>query len=642
MNEAHATLSLADVAKLAGVKRPVVSMWRKREVPGLPFPAAGADGRFAADEIVDWLEATGRGNNPEARADVAIRVALSASVTPQRRSALLNLLAARAMFDEPLAALGLEELLDRVDELDPDDEFLFSELNGLDAADYPELAGQADAIAESAWNPRAAYERLLDARTGPEHDDRLHPDLCEFLAELCRALRQPDEELVPEGELVDVRGACTDVVIAAAAQDDPSVPLVKIPADVPVREAQRRYYVHGMVPERCSLKEGWYPNTGSVALLRATDADDLALVDEVCQRLFDGAAVVVVGPASLLIDAVPAEVERRRDELIRRGIDYHPMLLQAAVRLPAGLTCGGSRQHLGLWLLSKELRYSAVWVGDISGASFDRGTRQSLLDDLLAAFRSPGVRAFSLLHAVRRSVIAANGGSLVSTGRSVSKLIMSPADDAAKIIELRRALNAPMPKVFDYELAVVGDAVAHQISLGDAYDAKQLRLLPGTRLAEVPRGATPLWTSVAVVEDRPGNVDLLKLTQQHPGIRLTEPDDVVFITAGKPAAVLDREGGAAVAYPARVLRIRSPRLSPAAVVDAINAVPAGNSKWRTWMVPVVQIDLELDQEIRESLRALEDELHRRLADLAALRSLVGCSVLSGAIQVARPNEQKGK
>ena len=69
-------LSLPDVAQLARVQRPVVSVWRTRSAgSGSPFPAPIATelGQewFGAAEIVDWLEATGRGNNPDARQDAA-------------------------------------------------------------------------------------------------------------------------------------------------------------------------------------------------------------------------------------------------------------------------------------------------------------------------------------------------------------------------------------------------------------------------------------------------------------------------------------------------------------------------------------------------------------------------------------------
>ncbi|UGT89738.1 hypothetical protein [Mycobacterium ostraviense] len=66
------TLTLQDVADLAKLRRPVVSMWRKRPIVrgvSIPFPepVEVVDGvaRFARDEVVDWLTRTGRGKNSE-------------------------------------------------------------------------------------------------------------------------------------------------------------------------------------------------------------------------------------------------------------------------------------------------------------------------------------------------------------------------------------------------------------------------------------------------------------------------------------------------------------------------------------------------------------------------------------------------
>ena len=61
-------ISLADVARLARVQRPVVSMWRSRSAAtDSPFPMpierAGPQELFDAEQVVSWLELTGRGNN---------------------------------------------------------------------------------------------------------------------------------------------------------------------------------------------------------------------------------------------------------------------------------------------------------------------------------------------------------------------------------------------------------------------------------------------------------------------------------------------------------------------------------------------------------------------------------------------------
>ncbi|MDA8439784.1 MAG: hypothetical protein M0Z51_13125 [Propionibacterium sp.] len=48
VTDAGTTLSLADVARLARVARPVVTMWRKRPLPDAPFPAPDARSRLDA------------------------------------------------------------------------------------------------------------------------------------------------------------------------------------------------------------------------------------------------------------------------------------------------------------------------------------------------------------------------------------------------------------------------------------------------------------------------------------------------------------------------------------------------------------------------------------------------------------------
>ena len=104
----------------ADVQRPVVSMWRRRPKAGLGFPSPLPDGRFDALEVVDWLEATKRGNNPDARGDLAIGTTLSSTTDPELLAILRLLVATRALLNEPLAGLDPDDLLDEAEELDPD------------------------------------------------------------------------------------------------------------------------------------------------------------------------------------------------------------------------------------------------------------------------------------------------------------------------------------------------------------------------------------------------------------------------------------------------------------------------------------------------------------------------------------------
>ena len=292
-------LSLADVAALARVQRPVVTMWRKREKDGVAFPAPRPDGRFEGMEIVDWLERTGRGNNPDLRAELAVHAVTTARQDPRRLTELLVLLAARTLLDEPLSSLDHEDLLDAVDALDPDDEFLFGEVERLDEATLPQLTAQADAVADAAWHPRAAYERLHDAlqRGSAGHDDRLDPELAAALAAVARGV------IGVNGSLVDVEGSCADVVLALTADEDFPTPALVLPrSSAPVRDVLRRYRTQGIRPRVVPLADAWSVPAGSVTLVRLPDDQEIAfdLLREVSVQLPDAACALVVGPAGFV------------------------------------------------------------------------------------------------------------------------------------------------------------------------------------------------------------------------------------------------------------------------------------------------------------------------------------------------------
>ncbi|MBG6181670.1 hypothetical protein [Arthrobacter sp. CAN_A1] len=109
-NVSTADLSLADVARLAQVKRPVVSMWRRRyRDADLPFPSptTGSAGHPAFDvgEVAQWLHHTGRGNNPDAQLDAGVfRSGTSAS--HPNTDALTALLCLKVLSGERLTGLS--------------------------------------------------------------------------------------------------------------------------------------------------------------------------------------------------------------------------------------------------------------------------------------------------------------------------------------------------------------------------------------------------------------------------------------------------------------------------------------------------------------------------------------------------------
>ncbi len=132
-------LGLSDVAQLAHVQRPVVSMWRARSAGSdKPFPAPIDTARgqewFDGSAVVDWLTATGRGNNPSARDDLAAYGSLNGG-SPQGDQAVFDgitaLLCLSAITSRVLGSMGRDDLIDLADEVDPDDDLLFGEIEAL-------------------------------------------------------------------------------------------------------------------------------------------------------------------------------------------------------------------------------------------------------------------------------------------------------------------------------------------------------------------------------------------------------------------------------------------------------------------------------------------------------------------------------
>ena len=174
-------ISLPDLALLTRVQRPVVSMWRRRPSrTGEPFPepVTNDDGQdlFDASVTVDWLEAAGRGNNPQARDDLAAFATLRQA--PLRDEAVFAgvtaLLCLRAIAG-PLPDEA-DELLDLADEVDPDDTLLYGEIDDLGGR-LTGLARYASMLASAAYSPAAALEKLLAERFRLGLDDLAQTDL---------------------------------------------------------------------------------------------------------------------------------------------------------------------------------------------------------------------------------------------------------------------------------------------------------------------------------------------------------------------------------------------------------------------------------------------------------------------------------
>jgi len=177
-------------------------------------------------------------------------------------------------------------------------------------------------------------------------------------------------------------------------------------------------------------------------------------------------------------------------------------------------------------------------------------------------------------------------------------------------------------------------SLADALGTGVATAIKGARFDPDLATAQRPVRVLGVEDLSDPIAPRRG-VDPLEVEARHPAARRTEPGDVVFCTAPRPAAVVDYDGFSFVAYPARVLRCRpGSGLVPEAVAASINAQPAASRDWRAWHVPTV--DPADADTLGVALRAVEDErraAYQRLSRLQNLTTRLVDGVATRAITV---------
>jgi hypothetical protein len=660
MTTAAGTMTMSDIAALAGVRRPVVSVWRKRPVVAgetVPFPdpvtARGGVEEFAGDEIVAWLERTGRGNNPEVRADAAAHLRLPTLTTAKVsvEDAITALLCLKARTGATLAALDPDGLLDLADEADPDDEVLFREVEAL-GDHLPMLASYVDHLTDAAYDVVGALDRVQARRAPTTAAARL-------------ALTGPARALVGEAGaalvldlgadavgVLDPTGACPDLVDAILRTLGERLDATaSVRGDHPLARAARRSHLIRGWP----LTSGGSPPGPAVVVTRfpnaaeptRTPAEILTAVDDLQLELQVGQRALVLGPASVLCDelADPA-LEKQRDLLLRLG------RLRAAVRLPAGLVTGRSRQRLGLWVITGQPvddRPGDRWMAtaDLADQRPEARMWQDLVGDLVAAVAPTGVaRAHSFRYArmVRTAQLLAQSGALVAPGAAPSgPVFVRPATQVLAIRELAEDLErTARPEGRLGSLVVrVGDRPGGMPSaaLGDLVADGRIRLLPGSRLDDDLLGREGSVRIIGPPElvamslEAGTRVDPIALEERHPRAHRTEPGDVVFAAAPRPRAVVDHEGMAVARYPARILRCRpGTGLVPEAVAAALVALPDAARAWRTWQVPLVDPadaaalgaalrGIEEEREAAQRRLALLDALATRLIDATATRAV---------------------
>ena len=324
------TLTMQDVADLAKVRRPVVSMWRKRPTVrgvSIPFPApvSTVDGveRFASGEIVDYLQRSGRGNNADAPLDVPA-VAVPDGIDLED---VVTLLALHALTGDDMAGSTREARVRRAMEHDPDNQLLVSEIEALDPPTA--LLEYIDELVEASFGLADALARVeggrLKREVAPRDLTAGAVDVLGCLVSVC-AIHQGREgiSLSAEGDPLSIRVA-----------DRSGLPLVATD-----RRTRRRAVIKDVeVGDAAALS-----SVGFASVLGLNLADALDVADDVVLGLSSSQLAVIVGPAEVFTDAIRGELQRRRANVLRVGS------VIAALRLPRGMWREAHRQSIAVWV----------------------------------------------------------------------------------------------------------------------------------------------------------------------------------------------------------------------------------------------------------------------------------------------------
>lgn len=620
-------LSRSGIAALAGVRRPVVTMWAKRYRTGtdpFPSPAVRREGqdRFDGTQIVDWLVRHGLGNNDALAEELPIHAALDDGGSLDAQVAfdgITALLCVKKQADLQLSDLDEEDLLEEAQALDRDDTVLYSELTALGSA-LETVAEYVDRLADAAYSPRDAFEVLLTQRFRSAHMNQPPVMLSESGGALCASIASA----LTGGEhasFVDPVPGSSDLLVAVRAHlpeyADPTAVVVE---GTSTRLARRRLLMHGWTLHSVSPGSDILAGDRAVVVMQYPSSrahmsaqDVLTEIDDVTLQMGAEHTAVVLAPAHILVDRLrDGAASRVRSDILRSD------RLRASIRLPEGLIPSAPGLPLALWVLgaaheSVPVAERRTVVADLSDVDVDAAAISAVVDDVVAAMGSPmSVRAhsFHFGELVRTSTLLANEDSAgLGARRKRPKLRVDGAEIAAQAGELVSVVNyAAAANVASVSLPVEyrSGGAARLRTVGDLVAEGVMRMVPGNRIdpEDIVLGGDHRLIGPDEVLGRRiiGARGIDRLTYvSYPHGRFTIAGDIIVCGDSEFGAVVDHEGAAVVPAPARVLRIVDPDagLIPEVVAEYLRATKTRTrphrgirtgASWRSWEVPQLRAD----------------------------------------------------
>lgn len=623
----EAMMTMQDVADLAGVSRPAVSQWRRRtsikgrEVP-FPTPTVGPGGRelFRAEDIVDWLRLTGRGNNAEFAEDAP------ATGVPQSVSFdhTLVLLCLRDNAEDDLSNLDASALVEIAASLDPEDRLLLSEVADGEFSDT-ELE-YVDDLYSASFGAADALNRLEAGRLGRSQERRgFNPELVDVIGAVVDGIVAHTEASAIEAGRSSAETfvlECDNLDFLAVADRVEGLDSHTHTDSAHIRDLRRRALLRG-----CLALDSQRPKV-TVASVHGLDSKEgLERLDQAILDLKPTEYAIVAGSADLLCDRLDGLGEHRRSVSLRssRSANHGPLV--CALRLPRGMWKHAPRQNSGLLILKGQAEVDRPWVADLSEIAIDGGDLADDVAGVLTAGSAPDelpARAFRYVRA--RDIRSILGGEAIVPPGTQAVSFATRRQDFIDDVRAASIETAEATEVFDI---YVGDrpasVVVGAISLGAMIDNGTVTRHSGGRidasLAE-DTGAMP------VVDARCGGeafrVDAFVAENSLRRRMRTLPGDVVFCS-NPPTAWVDDRGGSLVLSPNKILRrTADARIGAHTLAAVIN--DAQSKEFMNWQIPRIPADqVEAVEDAMRRLSGYRQQL--QVKERAAVR--LGHALLSG-------------
>ncbi|MFP5070164.1 hypothetical protein ACLFMI_10920 [Pseudonocardia nantongensis] len=617
----RSTVTLQDIADLAHVRRHVVTMWRRRprvrgRIVSFPEVVSSADGveHFDRDDIVAYLQTTGRGYNTEVDQDAP---ALSVPDDVDAED-VVTLLALHAATGEDIGGRSAAELTGLASLADPADALLLREVRAVTVTEA--LTVYVDDLVAASFGPSDALARLESSRLRRGQGGRgVHEDLVDIVAAAAGAAR---DALGNDG-----------VVLVPPADATMFRTLVTGFSGVVLAPGQHRALRRRALIEEADIHDG----TGGasavhvLSVIGMSDVEALRAADDLVLGLGSTDVGVVVGAAGTLCDPLVGDASRDRTDTVSGRV------LAAAIRLPRGLWKGAHRQSLALWVLHGARRNEFVSLADLEGLTIDL---DDLGADVAAALLEPAseatrgsrapryARRRDLTAVLAQTAVVPRGVTAVhlGSGRSSSHLdrVYAATLTTSRAIPRCDVPVAPAPT----------NITLRRRSLAELRSDGQLVMKHGTRvnLAHVdPAGTVAVLTADGAADHV--RLDPFDAARLYPRATRTEPGDVVFLERPSPTARVDEVGGALVAAPSRILRLQpGAPLGPHVLAAVVNTLTPQGTAWTTWRVPLLsEVDAAALDEALVAVANHQDELRRHTDAARDLVTSLIEGVAAGAV-----------